>query len=127
MRPFECCGSVVALPAMLAACEPTVASHQDLAGNVGRKVTVTGTLASNPWQHPVAPPPGRRNVHYLNLRDDGQIVVYAGSEVECEDKAVRVHGKVIRIEVPAKGATAGETVKAYQVVADAWKCLETSP
>jgi len=108
------------------ACQATIRDKDDLATRVGQIVTVDGTLADTPWQHPVAPPPSHRRINYMDLSDTFQLVVYSRDRVTCTPgQGLRVRGRVVRIEVPAKRARESDprtTVTAFHVAADTWEC-----
>jgi hypothetical protein len=93
-----------------------------LQGREGMRVVIEGRVASEIWQHMMAPPPGYSHETYFDM-GGYQIVIYSKELIHCS-ATVRATGTVLKIEGSSKDPRRKEAVTEYHVAVDSWECLK---
>lgn len=92
----------------------------------GQSIVVRGSISKIPWQHLIAPPPGKV-VDYLDLEDGGQTVIYVDKTPPCRG-LVEVEGVVLELRGRSKrpGGQPGkvdETYSELQIDVARYRCV----
>jgi hypothetical protein len=98
---------------------------EDLKSLAGKKVCITGTISSEPWQHLMASPDSFPISTYFDMAEM-QTVVYSAEKLACPNCAceIEIKGTVLKVQGKGKGSKADEDYVEYHIVADSWRCLD---
>lgn len=102
-----------------------ITNYFDFESNIGKKVKIVGKLAKEIWQHITMFVDSHPFMHYFDLDDGHQIVIYTKDNLTCNEK-IETTGELIKAEAKHKNPRSKITDKyfEYQLIVDSWKCLE---
>ncbi len=103
----------------------TISKYSDLENNLEKKVSITGEIAKAIWQHLTTYVDSHPFMHYFDLSDGHQIVIYTKDSISCKEK-IKVTGKLIKVESQHKNPRSkiSDKFSEYQLLTDSWKCIE---
>jgi hypothetical protein len=102
-----------------------ITKYFDFELNIDKEVKITGKIAEEIWQHITTFSDSHPYMHYFDLDDGHQIVIYTKDEISCKEK-LEATGKLIKVTSKHKNPRSKITDKyyEYQLLVDSWKCLE---
>lgn len=102
-----------------------ITNYFDFESNIGKKVKIAGKLAKEIWQHITMFVESHPYMHYFDLDDGHQIVIYTKDDLTCNVK-IETTGELIKAEAKHKNPRSKITDKyfEYQLIVDSWECLE---
>lgn len=102
----------------------SITNYFDFESNVGIKVKIKGMISKEIWQHLTIFIDSHPYMHYFDLEDSHQIVIYTKDDINCTEM-IEIVGEVIKAEGKHKNPRSKITDKyfEYQVIVDTWKCL----
>lgn len=102
-----------------------ITNYFDFESNIGKKVKIIGNLATEIWQHITMFVESHPFMHYFDIDDGHQIVIYTKEDLICSNK-IETTGELIKAEARHKNPRSKITDKyfEYQLIVDSWKCLE---
>ncbi|MHA2391531.1 MAG: hypothetical protein ACXAEX_06150 [Promethearchaeota archaeon] len=102
-----------------------ITNYFDFENNIGNEVKIEGMIAKEIWQHLTVFLDSHPYMHYFDLEDGHQIVIYTKDAISCAEE-IEIIGRVIKAEGQHKNPRSKTTDDyfEYQLIVDSWKCLE---
>ncbi len=103
----------------------SISNYSDLVDNLEKTVAIVGEIAKAIWQHLTTYEDSHPFMHYFDLHDGHQIVIYTKEDISCKEK-IELVGKIIKVESRHKDPRSkiSDRFSEYQLITDSWKCVE---